>query len=170
MQNGYSMAVGVSADRDQVLSAVKALSQMGFGEDQVGVAVRGVPGIALEDQPTQAAQGALRGVIRGGVVGGLLGAASALIAPGIGPVVAGGLLGTALAGAALMGSTGAVAGGLIGTLTSLGIPEEEARYSNNEVKAGRVLVVVKANSRYDEAQEILRRCGAYDVETRLASG
>jgi hypothetical protein len=54
-----------------------------------------------------------------------------------------------------------VAGGLIGTLIGLGIPEEEAHYYHGEVQAGRTLVTFKAPQRYDEAVNILRVHGAY---------
>ena len=57
----------------------------------------------------------------------------------------------------------------VGALVGLGIPEEEAKYYETEVKGGRVLVTVKADGRYDEAYAILRRFGAYDVNTRRAA-
>jgi uncharacterized protein (TIGR02271 family) len=47
----------------------------------------------------------------------------------------------------------------------MGIPEEEAHWYEQEVKGGRTLVTVKADGRYDEAQALLRRHGAYDIET-----
>ena len=47
----------------------------------------------------------------------------------------------------------------------MGIPEEEARFYESEVKAGRTVVSVHANGRADEALTILRRHGGYDRET-----
>jgi uncharacterized protein (TIGR02271 family) len=95
------------------------------------------------------------------VLGGLLGAGAALLIPGIGPVVAGGILAATFGGAAI----GAVAGGLIGALTAMDIPEDEARYYESEFKSGRTLVTVKADNRAAEATSILRRHGAYDAHT-----
>jgi hypothetical protein len=48
----------------------------------------------------------------------------------------------------------------------LGIPEEEARFYEGEFHLGRTLVTVQAPGRYEEARDILRRHGAYDVESR----
>jgi hypothetical protein len=42
----------------------------------------------------------------------------------------------------------------------LGIPEEEASQYESELRAGRFLVTVHANGRYEEAVAILRRHGA----------
>jgi len=92
----------------------------------------------------------------GGVLGGLIGAAAALLIPGIGPVVAGGILASALGGAAL----GAAGGGLMGGLITTGVPEDEARYYDQQFQAGRTVVTVKADGKYAEAEAILRRHGA----------
>jgi uncharacterized protein (TIGR02271 family) len=48
----------------------------------------------------------------------------------------------------------------------MGVPEEEARYYDQEFRSGRTLVTVKADGRYDEAQALLRRYGAYDVTSQ----
>lgn len=61
---------------------------------------------------------------------------------------------------------GATAGGVLGGLAGMGIPEEEAQYYSSEFQAGRHLVTVRANRGYDEAREILSRRGAYDIQTR----
>ncbi|MBV9359135.1 MAG: YsnF/AvaK domain-containing protein, partial [Chloroflexi bacterium] len=46
---------------------------------------------------------------------------------------------------------------------------EEAEYYEGEVKSGRTLVAVRGDGRYDEAQQLLRRHGAYDIESRDAA-
>jgi len=81
--------------------------------------------------------------------------------PAIGPVIAGGTLAAIMANAA----GGAAIGSLVGALTGSGIPEEEAHYYQGEFEAGRTIVTVKADGRYDEAMTILRRHGAYDMQT-----
>ena len=48
----------------------------------------------------------------------------------------------------------------------MGVPEEHAKYYEGEAKAGKTLVTVRADGRYDDAQRILRDHGAYDVESR----
>jgi hypothetical protein len=65
---------------------------------------------------------ATAGAVEGGVIGGVLGAAAALLIPGFGPAIAGGIL-LATFGAA---GIGALAGSIIGTLVSIGVLEEEA--------------------------------------------
>jgi len=96
----------------------------------------------------------------GAVLGGFLGAAAALLIPGIGPLVAGGILLTALAGAAI----GAMTGGIIGAFIGMGVPEHAAHHYEREFKAGRTIVTVKANSRQQEAVDIQRRNGALEVQ------
>ena len=51
-------------------------------------------------------------------------------------------------------------------LVKLGIPEEDADYYQNEFNAGRTIVVVRAPDRSEEATNILRENGAYNVHTR----
>jgi len=46
---------------------------------------------------------------------------------------------------------------MVGALIGMDFPEEEARYYEQQLKAGRVLVGVKAGDRNGEAMEILRR-------------
>ncbi len=152
-------AVGVFQDPAQANAAVEALRQAGFGEERIGLVskrlpepdARGIPG-----SETRAAEGGLAGVLTGGTLGGLIGVAVALI-PGVGHIIGAGILATAVGGAA----AGVVAGGLVGTLIGMGIPEEEAHYYQGEFEAGRILVTVKADERYTQAIDILRRHGAY---------
>jgi hypothetical protein len=42
----------------------------------------------------------------------------------------------------------------------MGMSEEEARHYENEFKAGRAIIVVRAGNRGEEARAILRRNGA----------
>ena len=160
-----STVVGVFDDRDEAELAIGALRRAGFRDADIGFAVRGgteAGTIPVHPIGAEGGTGAATGAVTGGVVGGLLGALAAGLIPGIGPVLAGGLLAGVLGG----GLVGAVAGGLLGALTGMGVPEEEARYYDQEFQAGRAILTVKADGRFAEAQAILRRLGAYDVETR----
>jgi hypothetical protein len=157
-RTGRTTVVGVFDNRDQADRAVEELRRVGFRDDQIGYAVRGTEGETVETGKTAAGEG----LATGAVIGGLVGAAAALLIPGIGPVVAGGVLASVLGGAAV----GAAAGGILGALVGMGIPEEEASYYESEFQAGRTLVTVKCESRCAEAQEVMRRFGAYDIETR----
>ncbi|GHO50050.1 general stress protein [Ktedonospora formicarum] len=165
-------AVGVFTDRIQVDRALEALHNAGFSDDQIGFIQRDLRDAASERAATDAtaveatteekSDAAATGAVGGGILGGLLGAAAALVIPGIGPALAGGILVTTLGGVAI----GAVAGGLIGALTNMGIPEEEAQYYQQELSAGRMLLTVNAGARYEEAMTLLRSQGAYDVYTQ----
>jgi hypothetical protein len=75
----------------------------------------------------------------------------------IGPVLALGTLGTILVNAA----GGAAIAGIAGALIGWGIPEEDATFYENEVKAGRYLVTVECGYG-DDARDIVRRHGGYD--------
>jgi uncharacterized protein (TIGR02271 family) len=85
--------------------------------------------------------------------------------PGVGPIIGAGILAATLGGAA----AGAAAGGMLGALTGLGVPEDEAEYYEGEFKSGRTLLTVKADGRAQEATSILRRFGAYDIDSRGAT-
>lgn len=162
MMDNRSTVVGVFQNRDQVQCAQDALHSAGFSDDQIGIAMRNDQGTTAESHGTKAAEGAAGGVVAGGIIGGVLGAAASLLVPGVGPVLAGGILAATLAGAA----TGAVAGGLLGTLMGLGVPEEEAKYYDEEFRNGRIIMTTKAGNRFADAQRILRNCGAYDMQTQ----
>ncbi len=111
--------------------------------------------------PTEVRLGEGEGIVSGGIVGGLLGAAAALLIPGIGPAVAGGILVTTLGGVAL----GAVTGGLLSVFSDMGIPEDEAHVYRRELEAGHMLVTVQTElERSQQAMEIMRRNGAMRVE------
>src|SRR5512143_3925385 len=161
-----STVVGVFEDRRQADEAITELRQAGFREDQIGVATRQAegetPGATTAEEGSRAGVGAIAGVLAGAGLGGLVGlGVLAGVIPVIGPVIAGGTLATILANAA----GGAAIGGLVGALAGAGIPEEEARYYQGELEAGRTIVTVQADGRYDEAVTILRRHGAYDMHT-----
>jgi len=156
--------VGVFEDQRHADMAVDELRKAGFRDDQIGVAGRHAEGETevTTEEGSHAGTGAAAGAIAGAGLGGLvgLGIIAGLI-PAIGPVIAGGTLAAILANAA----GGAAIGGLVGALTGSGIPEEEAHYYQGEFEAGRTIVTVKADGRYDEAMAILRRHGAYDMQT-----
>lgn len=78
----------------------------------------------------------------------------------------------AIAGFAIFGPllvlVGAVAGGLVGLLTSLGATQEQAEYMSERVRSGHYLVVVGAGEREPEARSLLENAGASDVHAMSA--
>jgi hypothetical protein len=160
-----STVVGVFTNRIQAEDAIAELRRAGFRDSQIGLVARTDGGdIQRTDGAgeTMAGEGAVAGAVAGAGIGGLvgLGIISGVI-PVIGPAIVAGTLGTILTNA--LG--GAAIAGLVGALIGFGIPEDDARYYEAEVKGGRFLVTVDAGGRYDEAWDILDRFGAYNRTT-----
>lgn len=154
--------------REAAERAINELKAAGLRGDQIGIAMRDrtAQGALVEDTGTKVAEGAVSGALGGGLLGGLTGflvGIGALAIPGIGPVVAGGVLastfglaaGTAAAGAGI----GAAAGGVVGALVGLGIPEATARHFETGFRGGGVLVTANVYEGVDKARAILLRHG-----------
>jgi hypothetical protein len=86
-----------------------------------------------------------------------------LAIPGVGPFIAAGPVMAALGGAAI----GAGAGGLIGALVGLGIPEYEAKRYEGKLREGNILISVHSDNRDEtkRAKEILERDGADEISS-----
>ena len=157
-------AIAIFDDRVQAQRAIAELNRAGFTEKEIGVTARDMgeadDGLGDGAKKTHAKEGAIAGVAAGAGVGALWGLGIlAGVLPGIGTAIAGGTLAAILSSAA----AGAATAGVAGTLIGLGIPEDEAKYYDQEFRAGRVVVTVDAGSRYQEAQAILTRNAGYDM-------
>jgi len=165
--NQRATVVGVFHDRKSANDAIEALKQAGFRDDQIGVVGRYSDDTAAGEANTAESgthweEGAVTGALTGAGLGALVGLGIlAGIIPAVGPIIAGGTLGMMLANAA----GGAAIAGLTGALVGAGIPEEEASYYETEFHSGRTIVTVKSEGRFDDANSILRRFGAYDMHT-----
>jgi heat induced stress protein YflT len=153
--------VGLFHSQADAERAIERLKEAGFGENQIGVAMRDRDRQQelAEGTGTQVAEGATAGAIGGGVLGGVIGllaGVGALAIPGVGPIIAGGTLASTLAGAGV----GAAAGGLLGALIGMGVPEEDARHFDEGFRAGGTLVTVNAGTQADEARDCLYESGA----------
>lgn len=100
-------------------------------------------------------------MVAGGVAGGLLGAAAVFVIPGVGPLLAVGVLASVLG----FGAAGVATGGILGAMVGLGISEREAQVYEREFNAGRAIVTVRAGQRVSEARGILGRHGADNILT-----
>jgi hypothetical protein len=150
------MVIGVLPNAEQAQQAVEELLKSGFEQREVGV---------ISADLAREAQAAIEGGSAGTAIGalaGLLVGATALVIPGIGPVLA---AGPALA---LFGTTtlGALAGGIVGALVKKGVPEGEANLYAEGVRRGGALVLLlaKTDELASRAVEILKRYGAEKVE------
>jgi uncharacterized membrane protein len=151
-------------ERDADL-AIRALERAGFNENHYGVIA---PNSVVQrvDWKEDAKEGTIQtdhklGATGGAAVGGLTGllaGLTALAVPGIGPVLAAGMI-------AASTGLGATAGGLLGSLTSASINEEEAETYAEAIKRGGILVVVQVEDRFEaEVKNILKEAGALEVE------
>jgi hypothetical protein len=156
------IVIGIFHDQAQAERAVGELRRTGFRKDQIGVVIRDQPlasGLTVEGD-VRAEKGAATGAVAGGILGSLLGAATAVLLPGFGQVLALGILAGVLGG----GTLGITTGGLIGALVALGIPEDEAHHYEQAFHAGHALVTVQTKGMSAEAVAVLRRQGAVEVD------
>lgn len=157
--------VGVFDSHDRARAAIEALHDEGFSEDEVSVVAKDRQGSGEEDQDGAmdmiGGDNITDGAAWGsgiGALGGFLAGLGALAIPGLGPIVAAGPLAAAL--------SGAVAGGIAGGLIDLGIPDQESRRFEQDVKEGRIVAVVETErENVDRAKAVLERHGADEVKT-----
>ncbi|MFN8516538.1 MAG: general stress protein [Chloroflexia bacterium] len=159
--------VGMFGDTGRAERALNALKEAGFTPEQVSVVAKDKQDVAQMSDNTEmvansAAGGAVAGTFLGGLAGFLVGI-SALVIPGIGPIVGAGIIGSTLAGAGI----GAATGGLIGALTAEGVHEEDARGYEESVKQGGILLSVRANgdAEAQRAQQAFQSAGGTDVRS-----
>ncbi|AWB43308.1 hypothetical protein DCC85_03070 [Paenibacillus sp. CAA11] len=158
--------VGVFESENAASRAIEELKNQGFRTEDISVVAKDRRDVKAlhEETGTKAPEGVASGAATGGVLGGLAGLLAgigALAIPGIGPIVAAGPIAATLTGAAV----GAGTGGLVGGLVGLGIPEEEARDYDESVNAGRILVLVEADtSRSQDIYGIFRSAGALNTQ------
>lgn len=159
--------VGMFENTRDVDQALNELANHGFGKSDVSVvARREVLKESGLDITTGAEVGAITGATTGGIAGLLIGL-GALTIPGIGPIVAAGEFLTWIGATVLGLAAGAIGGGLLGGLVSLGLPEREAKVYVEGIKRGNLLVAVRApEERIAEAENILRAANAVDINTR----
>lgn len=164
---GRNFIAGLFSTREQAADAINALKASGFTDKQIGIIVRDKDqhgallentNVDVQEDHSGAAAGAVGGTLLGGLVGLILGT-GAMIIPGVGPVIAGGVLAETIGMTALGAGIGAASGSLLGSLADSGMEEDEARYFESGFRTGSILVTVKATERLDEALEIIVRNG-----------
>jgi uncharacterized membrane protein len=155
-----TLVVGVFKEAEQAHKAIEELRQAGFSDEEIGYLTR-----ASANGPDETTEtNIINSAVEGGLVGGVIGSAVILLLPGIGPIIAFGLLVAELSAIAL----GTLAGGLLGALINIGVPKEQAHHYQKALEEGHLVVTVIAQGSDAEALHILRRNGATDVTTRLS--
>lgn len=159
-----STRVGLFQTREAAERAIEDLKKAGYKSNQIGLLYKNAGGSTTKLDgagvpDTKAPEGAAVGAAAGAVGGAAVGAGiMAGVIPVIGPVLALGTLGTILVNAA----GGAALAGIAGALIGWGVEEEDAKYYESQVSAGRFLVTVDAGDRSDEAYGVFTRHGGYD--------
>lgn len=148
------MMTGMFRDREGAERAYGSLTARGYGKDDVSLLMsdetraRCFPPTAADrtELGTKAAEGAGVGGVTGGALGALLLglAAAGFAVPGL-PIIAMGPLAAALVGAGGGGTVGAIIGALVGS----GIPEERARFYDEGIRTGGIVVGVTPRSEED---------------------
>jgi len=144
--------IGVFENKVNAQDAIQKLKDVGFNEAHIGIAapVKDDSAIFTDASAESAGVGAAAGLGAGALWG--LGVVAGVL-PGIGPAIAGGALAAILSSAAV----GAGTAGLVGALIGLGFSDVDAQHVDSQIKAGRIVVSVKAGDRADAAREILER-------------
>jgi hypothetical protein len=153
-------------DASTAREVVSALEDAGFTSSEISIVTQKGDGITTSTTADGVSDGATTGATIGLVAGtgaGLLASLGVLAIPGIGPLVAAGVLATTLATAA----AGTVTGGLLGALIDYGVSPEHAEVYAENVRRGGTLVSVKADGeRLAEAEEIMQEYDPVDIGTR----
>ncbi len=108
------------------------------------------------------------GTVAGGTLGSLMGALGiaglgAFLLPGVGPIIAIG------AGALLGGLVGGATGGITASLIDLGIKESQIEDLVSHLSAGRVAMVIDAESEDDVVSRLQQDLQSFDVEITTPS-
>lgn len=166
---------GIFNTRGDAERAVERLRSLGLAEENISLLTPGTTPEQLDDEvPTTETEQPGMGKALGGTVGAALGVAgglhlgtaiASLLVPGVGPVLAAGVV-----GAALLGAGGAAAGVAAGSKAeenlATGLPHDELFVYEDALRQGRTVVIAVADG--DEqsaaAQSALTEAGAESVD------
>lgn len=160
--------------------ALESLRSTGIAEERISLLAPGTSPAELDtDVPTTETEQPGMGKAVGGVVGGALGvagglhlgaAAASFFIPGVGPIMAAGLIGAALLGAG-GAATGAVAGGALEDNVAEGLPHDELYVYEDALRQGRTIIVVVAETdeQGEAARGVLEAAGAESLDAARES-
>src|SRR5882724_1583465 len=141
---------GIFASRAAAEKAVREINTLGIPNDRIALLTPGMSDQKVESAvPIDDTEQPGMGAAMGGTVGGAMGvaggaslgaAAASLLVPGVGPVIAGGILGAALLGAG--GTvTGIAAGEALEKELVAGLPHDELYLYEDALRKGRSVVI-----------------------------
>jgi hypothetical protein len=147
-------------NKTKAIHAINHLETIGYNHDSISLLVSENSWNSKEDikiqenskAPEGTAIGATTGGIAAGVVAGLTATGAVALTGGAGLLAAGPLV-AAFAGAGAGGAAGGIVGGLVG----MGIPEVEAKFVDEELGHGHVLVGIETDKeRVNSLKESLK--------------
>jgi len=169
------IVLGVFENAQTAGNVVEQLHSLGLSDKEIGYVTPNqrtsssgtrIPIADTEDSGMGKAMGAAVGGALGAAGGATLGlAAASLLVPGVGPVLAFGLL-----GAALVGGPGAIAGAVIGDSLEAGLgegfPHEDIYIFQDALRHGRSVVVAYARDEMqaEQARQLMNSAGAIDID------
>jgi len=146
--------VGIFDNIDYAETAARRIKEQGLRTEDISILSKREDGSETNDNISD---GTLYGGVLGGI-GGLLIGAGALMVPGLGVIAAAGPIAGAL--------SGGITGGIIGGLVDLGIPEQESKRYEEDIRHGKILFSMETDEdKVDAVSSILRSCGALSVRT-----
>jgi hypothetical protein len=166
---------GVFKSQDQAENAVNQLRSLGITDKRIGIVRPGSAPERLESGvPVSDTEEPGMGRAMGAAVGGAMGAAggataglavASLVIPGIGPLLAFGMV-----GAALLGTVGAAAGSAVGDTVEEelgeGIPHEDVYLYEDALRHGHTVLIAYADEgdQADNASKVMQEAGAEDLD------
>lgn len=150
------LLLGVFPKHEDADTALFHLKDTGIESEEISI-------IAREDKVKEyrSRESGGEAVVAGGLLGGIAGlliAATPVVLPGVGILIAGPL--TVLTGLAM----GAVTGGLLGALVDVGISESQARRFEKYIKEGGILLAVPVSEKTEaKARGILKEHNAEEI-------
>ncbi|HEX8651447.1 MAG TPA: hypothetical protein VF708_11455 [Pyrinomonadaceae bacterium] len=160
--------------------AVNNLRSIGIPEDHINLLAPGTSEEELDATvPTTETEQPGMGKALGGAVGGALGVAggmhmgaavASLFVPGVGPVLAAGILGAALLGVG-GAAAGAVAGDAVEDNLAAGLPHDELYVYEDALRRGRAVVIAVADddTQGEAARGVLGQAGAESLDAARES-
>jgi hypothetical protein len=166
---------GIFASRGDAERAFQQLQTRGIANDRIAFLTPDTTGKDIEtDVPVSDTEQSGMGKAMGGAVGGALGTASglglgagvaSLLVPGVGPVLAAGLVGAAILGIG-GATTGMAAGAALERNLADGIPHDELFLYEDALRNGRTVVIAFAENEGAEesVRQVFTDAGAQSVD------
>lgn len=169
-----STVAAIFNSRADAERAVELLRSAKVAEDRISLLTPGASQSELDEVPTTETEQPGMGKTLGGTVGGALGVAgglqigaavASLILPGVGPILAAGLVGAALLGVG-GAATGAAVGGALEESMARGLPHDELFVYEDALRRGRSVVIVVADDepQAESVRGVFSQSGAESVD------